>query len=163
MNHTGNYNKPPAHVPYSKRSGSTPEPIRTRPNLSMSAAVVPHKAVAKRRGGRSSALRGMLKMLLLGLLLAGLAGCGNVGQKLITEREAFNAALSGIHAAHVAGALPAAKEREMLPYLEATKSALDAGDAAYLAGDHDAAGVYLRAATTGLTKLSATTKPSVKP
>lgn len=105
-----------------------------------------------------------MKTAIAAMLLIGcLAGCQNVGQQLSIERQSFNASLTAIHAAHVAGALPTAKERELLPYLAAVQAALDAADAAYLAGDVNAANVYLQAAVTGLTKLDTSLKPAKGP
>lgn len=103
------------------------------------------------------------------LALASLAvvGCANVGKELVVARTTFNASLASLHSAHVAGIVTSKQEAEALPYLKVVQAALDAGDAAYLAGDSQGAKAYYAAALAGLTKLDAqlhaATQPTTKP
>lgn len=108
-----------------------------------------------------------ITLFVLGVVLT-CAGCAQeIGQQLLAERRLYNTTMSTIHTAHVVGALPKAQEAKILPFLEATKSTLDAGDAAYAGGDKKTADVYSQAAVAGLEKLktilSATTQPTTKP
>jgi hypothetical protein len=113
------------------------------------------------------------RTLYVALLVLAVTGCKNIGQQLVAERTAFNGVLTTLHTGHVVGAVSAKTEREALPYLEATKTSLDAGDAAYIAGDKNTASVYLKSAQAGLLKLddalkavklvTATPKPTTQP
>lgn len=108
-----------------------------------------------------------ITLFVLGIVLT-CAGCAQeIGQQLLAERRIFNTTLGTIHTAHVVGALPAAQEKQLLPFLEATRASLDAGDSAYAAKDVKTADIYSQAAVAGLEKLktilSATTQPTTKP
>lgn len=73
---------------------------------------------------------------------------------MLATHAGYDLALDGIHAAHVAGFLPAKEEAKLVPTLKVVDASLDAADEAYKAGDVKTTDVYLKAALAGLAQLN---------
>ena len=101
-------------------------------------------------------LGSLFSACLVGAAMVMLTGCQEVGQELLTAHAGYDLALDGIHAAHVAGFLPAKEEAKLIPTLKVVDAALDAADEAYKAGDVDAASIYVKASNAALQKVAST-------
>ena len=106
----------------------------------------------------------MKKLIPLLVLVAVLAGCGNVAQQLQDQRHAFDLALDTQHQFRAAGLISAKEVAAVLPYEKAIQAALDAGQLAASNGDSSTARTYYDAVLAGMTKYVAVQPtPATKP